>query len=177
MPYTRKQAVANALASFVYSPGMCLQWTRLQFGVGPSAPDATAGWAAATKRHPGDRNPPVGVPVWWTGGSSGHGHVAVSLGGGKIRGTDSPVRGQIGTVPLDYPSGVWGLKYAGWSEDINGVTIPLDAAEEPKPTPIKPTRIERSRALLEQALTRARAKKNRARVAAIRAALKALPTR
>lgn len=176
MPYTRKQAVANALASTIYSPGMCLQWTRLQFGVGPSAPDATAGWAAATKRSPGDRNPPVGVPVWWTGGSAGHGHVAVSLGGGKIRTTDVP-SGHVGTVDLGYPERVWRLKYAGWSEDINGVTIPLDAPEEPKPTPIKPTRIERSRVLLEQALTKARAKKNRTRVAAIRAALKALPSR
>ena len=63
------------------------------------------GWKSepAKYKHPGDRNPPRGVPVSYLGGSHDNGHRAVSLGNGKIRSTDAGGRGVIATVPLDWP--------------------------------------------------------------------------
>lgn len=129
MTYSRMQALARALKSTRYAQGMCLQWTRLQYGIAARYPDATTAWQNAEHRHPGDRTPPLGAPVFWTGGSKGHGHVAIYVGDGMIRGTDSPTAGKIGTVPLSYPEQHWGLRYGGWSEDVNGVRIPTAADE------------------------------------------------
>jgi hypothetical protein len=64
--------------------------------------------------------------VFWTGGSSGYGHIGPSVGGGKVRSTDSGGSGKVATVAVSWPETYWGLKYAGWAWDVNGVTIPHD---------------------------------------------------
>lgn len=128
-PFTRRQALDRAALSTTYPAGYCARWTREQYGIAPSGDvdgdgdvDAVDAWERATLRHT-DRNPPPGVPVYWSGGRNGHGHLAMSWPGGMIRGTDSPIRGRIGTVTLGYPEKDWGLRYLGWSEDLNGVLI------------------------------------------------------
>lgn len=165
--FNRLQAAARALASRTYPAGMCLQWTRVQYGIAAKHPDAAAAARSATRMHRGDRNPPRGVPVFWTGGSDGHGHVAIALGGGTIRSTDAAGAGRIGTVPLSWPEDRWGLTYVGWAEDLNGVTIP----------PAPSSRVQRARQLLIAARSIAnRAGKDR-RVARINDALGDLPER
>lgn len=131
MPYSRTQAVANALNSTVNVPRYCARWTRERFGVaalgdydGDGAADAEDMWKAARIRNEGDLEPPAGVPVYWGGGSQDNGHIAVSLGGGLIRSTDAAGAGRVGTVPLDYPTKQWGMPYLGWSEDLYGQIIP-----------------------------------------------------
>jgi hypothetical protein len=89
--------------------GYCLQWVRSCFGLDARYYDATRG--------------PRNVPVWWTGGSSGHGHVALSVGDGYCVSTDAAGPGRNAKVRIgDLTAGV-GLNFRGWSEDINGVRV------------------------------------------------------
>jgi hypothetical protein len=111
-------------------PGYCLQQTRTWAEIGSLYGDAATAWAHTKDRRPGDRNPPRGAAVYWTGGSSGYGHIATAVGGGNVRSTDANGKGKVGTVDLGWFERNWGLKYAGWAWDINGVTIPHDTGEE-----------------------------------------------
>jgi hypothetical protein len=114
----------NAEASHTNSPGYCLQWSRERADIGSLFPDAATAWRNAFHRHKGDRNPPRGAMVYWTGGSKGYGHIAVSVGGGRIRSTDAGGSGQVATVDLGWPERAWGLPYAGWADNVNDVEIP-----------------------------------------------------
>ena len=62
--------------------------------------------------------------MYWTGGSSGYGHIAISLGNGKVRSSDAGGSGSVATVPLGSIARDWHLDYAGWADSINGYTIP-----------------------------------------------------
>jgi hypothetical protein len=129
----REVAARNAEKSTRNVPDGCQLWTRTQFNA-PSAgdqdhdgdADAVDGWKSepVSARHH-DRNAPRGVPVAWAGGSRGHGHRAISLGGGKIRTTDGAGRGVVATHDIDWPEREWGLTYLGWSETIDGFRIPV----------------------------------------------------
>lgn len=128
MVYDADQFVANARATHANAPGYCLQVVRGWAGIAAKYPDASTAWRNAKDRHPGDRNPPKGAVPYWTGGGHGYGHIAASEGGGKIRSTDCTSSGQTGTTDLGWVERAWGLTYAGWAWDINGVTIPHGAS-------------------------------------------------
>ncbi len=113
---------------------LCLQDVRMSLGVGQKYPDATAAWYATKKRHTG--TPPPGVPVWWTGG---HGHVALSAGGGYAWSNDILRKGQIDKVPIELITKKWGKPYQGWSEDINDVDV-YDGGSTAVTTPAPGTR-------------------------------------
>jgi hypothetical protein len=89
--------------------------------------DAEDGWKKEPKwaRH-FDRNPPIGRPVYYSGGSNDNGHRALSGGKQNIRSTDAGGTGVTATVPLDWPEKEWGLTYVGWSDTMDGVRIPKD---------------------------------------------------
>ncbi len=59
---------------------------------------------------------PRGAVVWWTGGSQGYGHVAISAGGGQIVSSDAPsFDGSVGVVPLSWFEAHWpGVHLGGW---------------------------------------------------------------
>ena len=176
----REDAARVAEADNFNDPGMCQQQTRNWFNA-PSAgdqdkdgdADAVDGWKSEpmSARHEGDRNPPRGVPVSWSGGSSGHGHRAISLGGGNIRSTDAGGRGKVATVKLDWVEKNWGMKYLGWSETITGQVIPLP------PPPPKTSRGERVDTAIEQLWLAQKASTGRRRltIRAARRLLKSLP--
>jgi hypothetical protein len=124
MVYAAEQCARNAMNDRTNSPGYCLQQTRMWCGINARYGDAATAWRNTNDRHPGNRNPPRGAAVYWTGGSKGYGHIATSLGGGKVRSTDAGGSGKVATVDLGWVERRWGLKYAGWSWDINEVTIP-----------------------------------------------------
>lgn len=181
----REQAARRAEASTTNEPNGCQAWTRGIFNApsvgdfdGDGRADAEDGWKSepVKYRHPGDRNPPRGVPVSYLGGSHDDGHRAISLGNGMIRSTDAGGRGRIATVRLDWPERVWGLKYAGWSETIDGQLIPLPAPPA-KAAPLPPTRLSRARALLRAALAAAKRKGNARRARRIQDALDNAPER
>lgn len=117
------EAVSNAEDVATYAVGYCLQFVRLPcWEVGSLYPSAIDAWDGAKHRHPGDRNPPKGAPCFYRGGN--YGHAVIAIGGGRIRSTDSPTSGQVNDQPLDWPEVHWGYEYLGWSEDLNGVTLP-----------------------------------------------------
>lgn len=106
------------------TPGQCLAYVSRALG-GPF------GWqfldeAKNAARHAEnlhhDTHPPAGVPVYILG--SPHGHVALSVGGGKIRSTDYPHRGVVSEVGIMTLAKAWNREYAGWSEDLVGRMIP-----------------------------------------------------
>jgi hypothetical protein len=106
---------------------LCLAFVRTMFGLPVREPTAVAAWNSAQYRHPADVDPPAGVPVFWSGGVTGAGHVAVSLGGGWIISTDLPAAGYVSEVPLSWVQAQWGLTYLGWTEDLEGVRVDQSA--------------------------------------------------
>jgi hypothetical protein len=122
---TANEAVGNADAYGSCEPGMCLKYVRTWLEIGSSAADAIGAWNAAKHRHPGDKHPPKGAPVFWKSGSggSGHGHIAI-VRGGNMRSTDIPSSGKVGNDDGSWPRIHWGQTYLGWTEDLNGILIP-----------------------------------------------------
>lgn len=105
-------------------PGFCLIWSRTRALIPARFGTAAIAWANASDRHP-DRNPPRGAFCYWTGGSKGFGHIAVSLGGGLIRSTDANGPGTVATRPLAWFGTNWpSLTYVGWADNTNGVRVP-----------------------------------------------------
>lgn len=125
--YTRDQAVKRALAATSCDVGMCLAVVRGWLGVPAKYGSAATAWDAAKQRS-SSRTPPAGVPVFWLGGR--HGHIALSLGGGRVRSTDWP-RGKVGTTTISELERRWGYRYVGWSSDLNGVKLPTGAPARP----------------------------------------------
>ena len=120
---TPSQSVARARSYTAYQVGYCLNfvWNSIASPTHFGIPDAKAGWAATVHRHTSD-TPPAGVPVYWAGGD--HGHVAISVGGGRVRSTDYPSKGRVGEVGIDDLSRIWHLRYLGWGADFCGHAIP-----------------------------------------------------
>jgi hypothetical protein len=100
---------------------MCLKFVRTSYNVPPQYATAAIAWSKTKYRH--SSIPPKGVPVWWTGGSRGFGHVAISAGGGYVISTDSGGRGRVGRTSIRHITRAWGQTYRGWTEDINRVRV------------------------------------------------------
>jgi hypothetical protein len=127
-PSNATETVSSAMSSTANVPGHCLEWSREQAGIPSKYMDATTAWEHASGRRPADADPPRGAAVYWTGGSSGYGHIAISLGNGKVRSSDAGGYGQVATVRIHQISELWDLHYAGWANTINGYRIPGVAA-------------------------------------------------
>ena len=116
-------AIDNANAQSHCDPGYCLKYTRTWLGIGSYEADAADAWRNAIGKHPDDKHPPKGAPVFWLGGTSGHGHIALAKAD-NMRSTDIPSMGVVGNDPGDWPRRMWGLEYVGWAEGFNGTRIP-----------------------------------------------------
>jgi hypothetical protein len=103
--------------------GQCLHfvWRCLDGQHKYGLPDANAAFRASKHLHT-TGTPPAGVPVYFLG--SKHGHVALSVGGGRIRSTDWPSSGRISEVRISELAKAWGRRYAGWAGDMAGHKIP-----------------------------------------------------
>jgi len=111
-----------------YTPGMCLQAVSKAVGAFDLQSDrpgwytfALRGWQNTPddRRHY-DRTPPKGAVVYFSASSNGYGHIALSLGGGRIVSTDVPRNGQIGVTTIDAICDAWGRTYLGWSDSFMG---------------------------------------------------------
>ena len=146
-PSRGEQAIEQARLQSEHGPrfavGMCLKEVRECYGVAPLYTDAATAWAKAPEKHT-DHVPPRGVPVYWTGGSGDHGHIAISTGDGFIWSTDSRRDGYFDRVPLSAPRVDWGLTYAGWSPYINGERVYLDPWLRPEDLPRNFRRADRA---------------------------------
>lgn len=109
-------------------PGMCLREVRECLEVGPAAADAIGAWNAAKYKHAAAQvrlaDVPAGVPIFWSGGSGGHGHVAIAaVKRGYCWSTDIRRPGYFDRVPIAEIAAKWGLAILGWTEDLNGVRV------------------------------------------------------
>jgi hypothetical protein len=116
-------AASRALADRSNVPSHCLGQVSEWLGVKgiKSVPSAIAAWRESKDKHPGSKNAPIGKPVYWAGGA--YGHVALSLGGEKVRTTDWPSTGRVGTTTIDNLSKTWGKQYLGWAGDAWGIKL------------------------------------------------------
>jgi hypothetical protein len=127
-----KAEVAKPLLSW---KGLCASFVRNAYTVNISAWGSvkrTAAEAAALVPHAqlhGWYTAPMGCPVYWTGGSTGAGHVALADGKGNVYSTDFGPNGYIGDgkVRLIPQTAVSAhdksLKCVGWGESFLGVRV------------------------------------------------------
>lgn len=109
-----------------YDSGMCQKYVRGPCWDVPSLyGSAIEAWNGARDKHPGDRTPPDGAPVYYSGGQYGHAVLFCGAGHTGIRSTDCQSTGKVSDTDLDWPVRAWGYKYLGWTGDINGVDLPL----------------------------------------------------
>lgn len=122
MPYSLSRAYSNAVNDRYNIYGYCLQQVRQWWGIGPKYGSAISAWYGARYKHR-NSSAPRGAAVFYSGGR--YGHVAFSLGNGYVRSTDVAGRGRVGTVPINWFARNWGYNLLGWTEDLNGVKLPL----------------------------------------------------
>jgi hypothetical protein len=129
------QAVARARNQSIngpqYETGMCLRATRQLYGVPALYTDAATAWAH-TRYRVSAEHAPAGALVWWTGGSAGHGHVAILGKDGYCWSVDIRRPGYFDRIPVATITREWGLTFAGYSLDVNGVQV---VPAPPRPTP------------------------------------------
>jgi hypothetical protein len=116
-----QQAVKNARQHNQYAVGMCQKFVRGE------------AWHGAKYKHPGDRNPPVGAPCFYSGGQ--YGHIVIWTDAKQMRSTDCPTSGRVSEEDLDWPVRTWGDTYLGWTEDLNGVRLPIGQGEDDEMKP------------------------------------------
>jgi hypothetical protein len=115
---TAAQAIANAQKVTSWAVGRCDEFVARMYGFGSSGyATAVANWqqTPGSLKHAGDWNAPAGSLMYWSGGSTGAGHVALSLGNGNIISTDAHALGSVGTIPARTPTDKWGHPYLGWT--------------------------------------------------------------
>lgn len=165
MTISREQVARNALKVTRYAVGYCARFSRecAGFGAlgdfdGDGDADAVDMWKASKVRHPGDRHPPLGVFVFWSGGSKGHGHVAPTVtSNGVVRSTDWPSAGVVGMTTIDAIDRAWpSMTYLGWTEDLYGNPIRSEADER---LGSQIDKWREKRAMLKIRLARARARR------------------
>lgn len=124
-----KAAAENAERIHSYESGYCLRFVRGEaWQIGSLYASAIEAWNAARHKHPGDRSPPIGAPCFYSGGQ--YGHIVIWRGGSKMRSTDCTTAGDVSNADIDWPVRAWGDTYLGWTEDLNGVRLPLGGEEE-----------------------------------------------
>jgi hypothetical protein len=152
MVFTAEQTARNAEKDNTNDPGMCLQQCRVWAGINAKYPDASTAWRNANNRHPGDRTSiPRGAAVYWTGGSKGYGHIAISIGKGLVRSTDANGTGRVASRPIAGFDSSWpSLKYAGWADNINEVTIPGADGKKDEDMPLNADDLKKIRAIVSE---------------------------
>jgi len=94
----------------------CEKFAETAWGKAGRYRSAIAHWQTAVKekRAYQGKNAPPGAMVFWGGGQ--YGHVAVSIGGGKVVSTDIKRPGKADIVSIDYVTKKWGKTYLGWAD-------------------------------------------------------------
>ena len=118
-----QEAVAASRRWTTNSYGMCLYTVQTWLAAPWSGPWAEDAWHRWGGHHPGDMNPPPGVPVYWHNPRSKYGHIALSVGGGRIRSTDWPGARRVGELTIPQMTAAWNIQYLGWADRFSGGTI------------------------------------------------------
>lgn len=127
---TYKQLI-NPDLSVIGQPEFCLVYVREVFGVYAKYATALEAWQNAQYKHAGQQPPSAAVPIWFSL-SNPAGHVAV-WNNGKVYSTTAKGDKTFPSIQglMDYIGE--GIKYLGWSEDINGVRVVEPQEEQEMP--------------------------------------------
>lgn len=148
-----RQAVENGRARNEYPTGMCQQYVRLAcWEVGSLYGSAIEAWNGARLKHPGDRTPPLGAPLYYRGGK--YGHAVIFVGGNDMRSTDCRTRGQVSDEVIRWVETHWGYEYLGWTGDLNGVELPLRADDSGEDDEMTPDDWKRLQTMLDETVER-----------------------
>lgn len=164
MTISREQVARNALKVTTWATGKCAQFSRSMAGFGALGDfdgdgDADAvDMLKATTKLQTSWPAPLGVFVFWSGGSNGFGHVAPTVDDrGTVRSTDWPSAGQVNNVNVQTLDRAWpSLKREGWTDEPYGNPIRSEA-DERLGSQIDKWRARR--AILKVRLARARARR------------------
>lgn len=100
--------------------GLCLQFVRQCFDVPSYYYSAIDAWNASPTKHPGDRNPPPAVPLYFLTPSV-YEHVVFCVSTTEIISTfNADIRRFSGIADIERQ---FSGSYLGWTEDINRVTV------------------------------------------------------
>lgn len=147
MPTTSSQTTAEALKAVSWArqwvgrqafEDKCLALARSAWGASGMGGTAAQAWqriAGTQYAHTDGSAPPIGAAVYFTGGSSGAGHVAIVSkyvnGQAYIITNDYPHKGVVGEVPLADLMRSWkNVHYAGWGSSINGKAMALGTSPQ-----------------------------------------------
>lgn len=99
--------------------GLCDHTVGLAYGHDHSgSTTAYNHWLAipASYKHAGDRSVPAGGLAFFRGGSSGAGHVMISIGGGDFVSNDIVTYGTLSRTTIGTVESKWGETYLGWAQ-------------------------------------------------------------
>lgn len=99
--------------------GKCDHDVALAYGFSASgSTSAHSHWLAipSTYKHAGDSNVPAGGLAFFSGGSSGFGHVMISIGGGSFISNDIHGAGTYTQTTIAEIKSKWGETYNGWAQ-------------------------------------------------------------
>ncbi len=99
--------------------GRCDHVMALAYGWSASgSTSARSHWLAipSSYKHAGDSNVPAGGLAFFSGGSSGYGHVMISIGGGNFMSTDIHGSGTFTQTTIAEVKTKWGETYSGWAQ-------------------------------------------------------------
>jgi uncharacterized protein YraI len=99
--------------------GRCDHVVALAYGWSASgSTTAYNHWLAvpSSYKHGGDSNVPAGGLAFFSGGSTGAGHVMISVGGGKFASTDIGGAGTYTYTTIATIESKWGEHYLGWTQ-------------------------------------------------------------
>jgi hypothetical protein len=105
--------------------GLCLWECQEIYPTNHWYPSAWVQWTSAKHKHTSVKDIPLGAPIYYRGGKSGH--VVLYVGNGQVRSTDAGGAGVMATVPIEWFEKAWGYEFVGWSEDLGGKNIDFDA--------------------------------------------------
>ena len=124
MVNTPTQAINKAKSITNGYGGYCLAFIQDCYNAKAVEPSAIAAWNNSDHKHPTTSldGIPAGAPIYFSGGGP-YGHVALYLGQGMMRTTNS-ADNKIHTDPVSLWTGNYGYTLLGWTEDIENQMIP-----------------------------------------------------
>jgi hypothetical protein len=135
MTRTGDEAIAYArsrVGGTMPASGYCLQFVRQCFDVGSYYASAIDAWNGAPDQHPGDRNPPPAVPLFFATPSV-YDHVTFCASTSEVISTfNADIRSFSGIASIEAN---FNGTYLGWTESINGVTVYTGGGTRPMPGP------------------------------------------
>lgn len=110
--------------------GWCLRFTQAVYGAPARFPTAWEAWLNTSLKHTDRDLPSVSVPVWFEswgdfgfGEYKNWGHACAWIPGRGILSSPASGYGQTWFSSIEDAERRWGMKFAGWSEDINGLRV------------------------------------------------------